>query len=305
MTTNWHDLIQRYISGTITEAETEALEQQLKTDPALRDWYLDALNLDSALEAAAESAQTALSLPVPLSQRALTPAGATSTRWQGWRPLTAGAAGLVIGVFSASLVYGMRAVPDVVKHERVTIAEGSFEGLSGAVAEGFPQSTGAWAADHAEVVPGPDSGRVLRLLPDDERPYSRLVQIVDVSALHGGSDHELELAASFRTSDPAHGSRYKLRLFGFAESADEVPTFPLETEESGIVTLSQVLEVSSGNPGWQRFAIKMPLPPGVKSVVLWLGASTRPQPGPKVAHFVDDVSLTLNVRNPSQHEQTP
>jgi hypothetical protein len=142
---------------------------------------------------------------------------------------------------------------------------------------------------------------VLRLLPDDERPYSRLVQIVDVSALHGGSDHELELAASFCTSDPAHGSRYKLRLFGFAESADEVPTFPLETEESGIVTLSQVLEVPSGNPGWKRFTIKMPLPPGVKSVVLWLGASTRPQPGPKVAHFVDDVSLTLNVRNASQN----
>jgi ferric-dicitrate binding protein FerR (iron transport regulator) len=97
MTTNWHDLIQRYISGTITAAETEALEQQLKTDAALRDWYLDALNLDSALEASAESAQTALSLPVPFSQRALTPAGATSTRWFAWRPLAAAAAALLIG----------------------------------------------------------------------------------------------------------------------------------------------------------------------------------------------------------------
>lgn len=96
MTTNWHDLIQRYISGTITAPETEALEQLLKTDAALRDWYLDALNLDSALEASAESAQTALSLPVPFSQRVLTPAGATSTRWQGWRPLAAAAAGIVM-----------------------------------------------------------------------------------------------------------------------------------------------------------------------------------------------------------------
>jgi hypothetical protein len=102
MTTNWHDLIQRYISGTITEAETEALEQQLKTDPALRDWYLDALNLDSALEATAESAQTALSLPVPLSQRALTPVGATSTRWQA--PL-AWAAGFVAVASIGALMF--------------------------------------------------------------------------------------------------------------------------------------------------------------------------------------------------------
>jgi anti-sigma factor RsiW len=294
MTTNWHDLIQRYISGTITEAETEALEQQLKTDPVLRDWYLDALNLDSALEAAAESAQTALSLPVPLSQRALTPVGATSTRWQGWRPLTAAAAGLVIGVFSASLVYGMRAVPDVVKHERVTIAEGSFEGLSGAVAEGFPQSTGAWAADHAEVVPGPDGGRALRLLPNDEHPYSRLVQIVDVSALHGGSDHELELAASFRTTDATRASRYKLRIFAFSETVQEVPSFPLGAQERGIVTLSQVLDVPAGTSDWQRFAIKAALPRSVKSVVIWLGASTSPFRGERVPHEVDDVSLMLH-----------
>ena len=286
-----NELIDALIEGEISEADFLRLEAEMCIDPVARKAYFDRVALTQALteEAASTSAMKAM------------PKMKLPPRWTSWRPLTAAAAGLVIGVFSASLVYGMRAVPDVVKHERVTIAEGSFEGLSGAVAEGFPQSTGAWAADHAEVVPGPDGGRALRLLPDDERPYSRLVQMVDVSALHGGSDHELELAASFRTSDPAHGSRYKLRLFGFAESADEVPTFPLETEESGIVTLSQVLEVPSGNPGWQRFAIKMPLPPGVKSVVLWLGASTRPQPGPKVAHFVDDVSLTLNVRNPSQN----
>jgi hypothetical protein len=39
------------------------LERQLKTDAALRDWYLDALPLDSALEVTAESAEIALSLP--------------------------------------------------------------------------------------------------------------------------------------------------------------------------------------------------------------------------------------------------
>lgn len=300
MTTNWHDFIQRYISGTITAAETGALEQQLKTDAALRDWYLDALNLDSALEAAAESAQTALSLPVPFSQRALTPAGAAPTRWQGWRPLTAAAAGLVIGLFSASLVFGFAGgFSEGMTRSDIAVADANFERAEMKLEQGFPSGPQAWAVDDAEVVPMPDGGRVLALRPWERNPYSRLVQIVDVSRLTAEGEKELVLAASFRTSDPQHASRYKLRLFGFEESADAVPPFPLETKESGIVTLSQVLDVPAGTNGWQRFSTKMPMPSGVRSVVIWIGASTRPQPGPKVTHFVDDVTLTLDVHQPA------
>ena len=32
MTTNWQDLIQRYISGTMTDAEAQSLEKQLKAE---------------------------------------------------------------------------------------------------------------------------------------------------------------------------------------------------------------------------------------------------------------------------------
>lgn len=71
MKTDWHDLIERYVSGVITDTESQLLERQLKADPALRDRYLDAVNLDSALEAATESAQTALRLPMSVSERAL------------------------------------------------------------------------------------------------------------------------------------------------------------------------------------------------------------------------------------------
>ena len=96
MNTRWHDLIQRYISGNITDAEARVLEQQLKLDPELRDWYLDALNLDSALEAAAESAQAVLSLPMPISQRALMNAAASPAKpWRMFLPSAAAAAALV------------------------------------------------------------------------------------------------------------------------------------------------------------------------------------------------------------------
>lgn len=87
MNTDWHDLIQRYISGTISDADAKTLEQQLESDAALRDWYLDAVNLDSALEVTAESAELALSLPLPASVRALSPAPQLA-----WRSLALAAA---------------------------------------------------------------------------------------------------------------------------------------------------------------------------------------------------------------------
>lgn len=48
------DLIGRYMAGQCSDAETRALQEALKSDPALRRAYLDHLNLETALEARAE-----------------------------------------------------------------------------------------------------------------------------------------------------------------------------------------------------------------------------------------------------------
>lgn len=283
-------LIDDCLSGQLTEADAARLSAELQRSPDARSRYWDAASIHGLLEHTLQQASirviTGQSLPKP-------------ARWYQWRSLTAAAAGLVIGLLSASLVYGMRVAASEVKRQSISIAEPGFERMKGEVGKGFPSGAGTWTADDAEVVPGPDGGHVLSLRPSEKNPYSRVVQIVDVSGLTAEGERELVLAASFRTSDTQHASRYKLRLFGFEESADAVPPFPLETKESGIVTLSQVLDVPAGSAGWQRFSTKMPLPVGVKSVVLWIGASTRPQPGPKVTHFVDDVTLTLDVHQPA------
>jgi hypothetical protein len=169
MTTNWHDLIQRYISGTITEAETEALEQQLKTDAALRDWYLDALNLDSALELTAEAAELALSLPVPPSHRVFTLGSSQSFRWLSWRPLTAAAAGLLIGMFCTSMVFAYVA-PSLGK--AMSLLQDGFESGPAPLVTGVPLEPGKWSGDYSEVVEQqgvrPASGKnMLRFLRGD------------------------------------------------------------------------------------------------------------------------------------------
>lgn len=55
MSTEPHDAIQRYMSGSATREESEALQEALKNDAELRLLYLDYLNLDLALEAKAET----------------------------------------------------------------------------------------------------------------------------------------------------------------------------------------------------------------------------------------------------------
>ena len=52
---DWHDLIQRYIAGTLADNDALALQDALKSDEDLRALYLDYMNLDVALEAHAGS----------------------------------------------------------------------------------------------------------------------------------------------------------------------------------------------------------------------------------------------------------
>ena len=55
MSEDWHDAIQRYLSGSANREESVALQEALKNDADLRLLYLDCLNLELALEAKAES----------------------------------------------------------------------------------------------------------------------------------------------------------------------------------------------------------------------------------------------------------
>lgn len=94
MNHDWHDLIQRYIAGTLTDDEALALQNALKSDKELRALYLDYVNLDVALGSHAESrAAVNEILASPTAGETKRP-----TRWLSWRPLAAAAAIVVLAV---------------------------------------------------------------------------------------------------------------------------------------------------------------------------------------------------------------
>ena len=56
MNNRWHEQIQRYVNGQASPAEAAELQVALNQDAELRALYLDYMNLDVALSAAAEMA---------------------------------------------------------------------------------------------------------------------------------------------------------------------------------------------------------------------------------------------------------
>ncbi|WP_395736698.1 glycoside hydrolase family 6 protein [Prosthecobacter sp.] len=100
MKTDWHDLIQRHISGLTTEEEDRILEAALKQDDAVARLYLRYMNLDVALEAHAVSLEAVNELLTSSD----TSAPVREKRWFSRRPLlAAAAAGLVFVFFVANL----------------------------------------------------------------------------------------------------------------------------------------------------------------------------------------------------------
>jgi hypothetical protein len=88
MNHDWHDLIQRYIAGTLPDDEALALQNALKSDKDLRALYLDYMNLDVALGSQAESrAAVKEILASPMARETSRPG-----RRYPWLPLTAAAA---------------------------------------------------------------------------------------------------------------------------------------------------------------------------------------------------------------------
>lgn len=297
MNNHWHDLIQQYISGTISDDDAAALEQQLISDSNLRDGYLDALNLDSALAATAESAELALSLPVLPSQRALTPA--LPSHWLSWRPLTAAAAGLVIGLFSASVVWAV-AKPARSTQVRPVLSEG-FEDAGMSFERGFPRSAGVWGGDKVQVVrsdSAEEGQQVLRFGPAAKRKFGYADSVVDISALAddvAGGRHELRLRASVRTvGGQAPEQLYTLRLAAFAEDAAAVRELWFSGGETSQRALGfAARRLDAAQDGWVALEATLPLPVGARHLVVSIGAAPVDESTQAGSYELDALRLDL------------
>ncbi len=295
-----NELIDTLIEGDISEADFLRLEAELSVDPAARKAYFDRVVLSQAL---AEEASA-----FPTQQPTIV--RPHRSVWLQWRPLMAAAAGWVIGLFSASVVFGFVAQRGGgVKKVPLAVYNPGLENAETILVRGVPKGVGQWGADSAAVVTA-ESGvqplegkRMLRLepIPREENVKnlpSRVYQVLDLRSLPRlgvAGDAEVWVSASFFAADGDVTSRYLVRAFALKETPEQATQgFWPKTQEDGVVSVTQRFETPAGDRGWHTFSLKMPLPRGAQSLVFILGAGPAEDASAETSvHYVDDVQVSV------------
>jgi hypothetical protein len=315
MKSEWHDLIQQYISGTLPDPEARRLEATLKKEPAAADLYLSYINLDVTLEAHASSRESISQLLSGLPLATDLP----PRRSVLWRPVMAAAAGLVLGLFSASLLFAYASPQAVVTASRLpALVDGDFEAQSERIRTGFPLDFGVWSGDEAGVVPGrkKGGGRSLcfkRAQGDAAAPQSPaescdVFQLVDLRALRskadGLEDAVLELSADFLDGRAEAGTslRFGCHLYLFAGRPEALhSSWPAVLREAvGYGVGGYLSEGGGGTEDWRRVTARCFLPPNADFAVVQI-ACGRPRgetrQAPELGHqLADNVTLTLKTQ---------
>ena len=217
----WHRLFNAVLNETCTPVERQELAEVLKANAEARQlWFLYCDNECGLAEVRPEGRLAAVA-PV---------ASQPSTVWMGlFRPLTTMAAGLVIGMLSASMVFAY-VMPrrEPVRQQLLPLADPSFEAAEPIPAKGIPAKSGMWSGDFCRIV-GAEQGivprqgkKMLRFLRSDNEEteagavtyVGEAAQVIDLRPFHAeiaDGAAAVELSAWFQ-SIPAPAERYEFAV---------------------------------------------------------------------------------------------
>lgn len=288
-----------YQDGVLTPDEVIAFETAMRDDPAKRQLFADTQVRSMALHD--RFRQEAFHV------------GSAPKKKATWitRPIVAMAAGLVIGLFSASIVWAISS-PKATTERLSSLVDGSFE--QKAVGRGFPRHTGVWSGDESETIErtASDGRRVLRFVSpgaDEADPEGRAIscdvfQIVDLRPLRAGlapgADAVLELSARFlddRPSNTKPSVTFTAQIFLFVgDPADMHAKWPLAAPEA-IASGASLLTTLGGDAGiWRQGSTRVFMPREAEFAVIQLAARPNIRPAVLGALYADDVRLTLKTQ---------
>jgi hypothetical protein len=319
----WHRLFSAALNGGMSAAEKQELAALLKASAEARQlWFLYHDNECGLAELKQPAASRATGHGRPTAVIA-EPQRATP-RWYSWRPLTAAAAGLAIGLFSASMVfaYGM---PKAV-HRALALANAGFEERVAPLPDGIPVRYGVWSGDFAELT-GEQQGivpregkQMFRFLRSDSKQVSggppfngNIYQLIDARIWHEeirSGTAVVDWSAWFNCvrEDPKAPSKYEASVWAFAGD----PSFVRKNWEEKLhqeLAYSSWRIVADADPqSWQRIAGSIIVPPDTDFLVIELKVlPEKPAPVNGAAtfagHYVDDVRLILRTHARQQAAQ--
>ncbi|MEY5025431.1 MAG: hypothetical protein RLZZ244_959 [Verrucomicrobiota bacterium] len=301
----------RFQDGSLSAEEMADFEHALRTNPHQRRLFIEAQERTLAIrnQLIAEEHQP---LPTPRSVWFLRPLLSS--------PLWAAAAGLVMGLFSATLISKETASSQSKPLLSVKLAlldRGAPAPL------GVPNEPGKWSSDYAEVVPAQDGitphsgGRMLQIQRADHEgkihPEGSRVgnvwYLVDLRPFRNQAASEsLELRASFRFNSTADSAPeiHDCAVGIHAVTAEFVSSGGLQHATAHIrrslaAASSRSPKIDADPRTWQKVATELRLPPEADFALVSFNL-TAPEPkDPKeIVHFqgkyMDDLQISLSRR---------
>ncbi len=296
----WHRLFNAALNGTLAAAERPQLAALLKSSAEARQlWFLYHDNECGLSELKNDSATTAARRAV-LNPGAV-PSPQRISPWLQWRSVTAAAAGLVIGMFGASVAYGIAIRHGLAKRTPLAIFERGFENPRMPLVRGLPRGAGRWGGDAAQVVAGENGvpakeGRFMLRLEPPARGAWRVYQVLDLQSLPpggSGESREIEISASLATGGAEAAVRFFIRAFAVTEAPDEIDDAWLDRRDESIASVTRGFDVLPGAQGWQTLGVSIHVPRTARSLVLFFGARVPDRAARGSPFYLDDVRVSL------------
>jgi hypothetical protein len=280
----------------LTEAEHSELQELLRADPDARQLWFVHQDIGVGL-----SSSQGLRVPPVKTAR--------KERWLSWRPVTAAAAGLMIGVFSSSLVFGFTMLN---KPHIDFVLFDSFEDRDLGLQAGIPTAADVWSgnvrgwrAQDGEVIPA--EGQSLVTLPKvEKRRFSYAYRIVDMAKfpmLALGQSRQLEVTARFRGTAKGVRNSFQIRLATFIEDSATASRI-WEKDQINERALNHVVKTEHAeDTDWITVRSVVDVPAQTTTVFMSLAAANGVNE-PSSHHFLDDVKIRLITHDKPLLEQS-
>jgi len=293
-------LIDACLDGRLSEAEAERLSHWIEESSEAREryWQLASVHgmIEQSMQSASLKATTGDAFAVPVRTR----------RLSRWPRITAVAAGLVVGIFSASLVWAFNiSLLHQSQRESKELVVESFEDPGMNLLGRFPTSANQWfgkviSVPGDEGMPAVSGTRVGKFdtVPGPKFTYVRYLIDLD-EYTEPGEEHvrSVEVKASFFALNPDESSVFQIRLGAFSQEPGAVRPVWNDRE----ILFDTMLQHAGRNyktepgqqPGWHPLRATIEIPPGARSVVISLGAGNVDPDAPASDHYVDAVRIHL------------
>jgi len=310
----------------LPESEHALLFQRLETDPEALVYLASRTQLNVDLR---RSFKRRKLQQMAVAGAAISMSRQTRLRWFAWRPLTAAAAGIVVGMLCTSVVFGFGVVRSL---ERVlSLLQESFESGPAPLVTGIPQEVNLWSGDYSEIVEthegvkpaqGKKMVRVRRSdfegkassMPNRQGDLSRVIDVRPFMREANGGEVVMTLsalfnAAPFPEAERSDGAVYLYALGQLGSTEESL----LEDALAHSVGYCRPLDRDPAT--WQSASVRLLVPPGTERVLLKVSFSPVPASGASLSplpdhvtfagHFVDEVRASIRIRHAAPHQQNP